>query len=812
MRFFYSLIFITIIFSCSQSKTNRSELIHFVPESTEIILKTSNLENLKSSINNSHFLQKFSKSNSYKSLEKKLGNLSLLKSKPSNTVLVCFSKNEQDSIEYTLITKYSKDLFKTDSLQNYTEESFTYKKETITKSSLQNNTFYSTIIDSIFITSSSKKVIERSFHNKFNNLDLEKIYTTTLDDKTLSIIAQPNNTFIKSFFIEDRLSLKSFTNHIAVDIDISQNEIFINGITKANDSTKSLINIFKNTIPQENLIQNVVPSNSDGFMSFTFDNYKTFETNLNKLATKDSINNTTPLFDNIVETGIIYEGENSAVVLYSIDVISTKDALLSEQNKVESYRQIDLFEFSKSDLFFNTFSPLISFNQVSIYCQLDNFFVFSNNLDMLQNIIANYQNKTTISEHSSFKDIKEKLSDESSLLMVSNASKLNSIIKKNLQEDSNYKLNSYRTSAIQFIYYNNFAHVNGIIKKSKTRVSANTVSEILNIKLENDLLNNPQFVINHITKQKEIVVQDINNNLYLISNRGKILWKKQLQGPVLGNIEQIDIYKNGRLQLAFATPNRVYIIDRKGNDVAPFPGKFNDKITQPLSVFDYDKNKKYRLLVTQGKHVLMYDSKAKIVKGFSFKSANSDIISQPKHFRIGSKDYITLKTKNKLYILNRIGKTRVNPKSSSQFSNQPIFLYNNAFTTTTKEGNLISIDIKGNASLKNLNLSQTHHITTTSKTLVAQNENKLIIKKNTIELDFGNYSKPKLFYINDKIYVSITDLQAQKIYLYDSQAKLLPNFPVYGKTSISLDNINTDRHLEFVTKGESNSIIIYQIN
>ena len=122
-------------------------------------------------------------------------------------------------------------------------------------------------------------------------------------------------------------------------------------------------------------------------------------------------------------------------------------------------------------------------------------------------------------------------------------------------------------------------------------------------------------MVNHLNKQKEIVVQDIKNNLYLISNSGKILWKKQLEGPVLGTIEQIDIFKNGRLQLLFATPHKVYLIDRNGKDVAPFPGNFNDVITQPLSVFDYDKDKNYRLLVTQGKNILMYDKNLKEVKG-----------------------------------------------------------------------------------------------------------------------------------------------------------------------------------------------------
>ena len=48
---------------------------------------------------------------------------------------------------------------------------------------------------------------------------------------------------------------------------------------------------------------------------------------------------------------------------------------------------------------------------------------------------------------------------------------------------------------------------------------------------------------NHLTKKKEIVVQDYNNVLYLISSDGKILWKKQLLGPVQGKIKQVDIFK-----------------------------------------------------------------------------------------------------------------------------------------------------------------------------------------------------------------------------------------------------------------------------
>lgn len=809
MRFFCFTLLFTLFFNCSNTSTNKYKLTDFVPENTDVILKTSNLESLKSSINNSDFLQNLSKTKSYTNLESKLESLSLLK--PKGAVLICLSKDSNDSLQYAVITKYSEGLFVKDSLKNYMEESLIYKNKNIIKSTLKQNTFFSTTIDSTFFISSSREIIDAAFNQKNHNSDLEKIYSTTSNNKTASIIIKPYNSFIKTFFVNDSLNLNTFTNYIALDAEISQDDMIINGITKATDSTKSLINIFKNTIPQENSIQNITPSNSDGFMSFTFDNFNLFKTNLFKFNKKDSIAENT-LFENIIEVGVIYEAEKRAIVLNSLDVIATKDALLGEQNTIETYRQIDIYSFSKPNLFTQTFSPLIQFNEASKYFVIDNFFVFADSVEILQNIIANYQNKTTLSELSYFKAIEEHLTDESSLLLVVSPSNLEKVLDKNGLEKSAYKLDKYNASAIQFIYETNFAHINGIIKKSKTKASLYSVSEELNIKLEADLLNAPQFVTNHITKQKEIVVQDIKNNLYLISNKGKILWKKRIQGAVLGKIEQIDIYKNGRLQLAFATPNRVYVIDRTGKDVAPFPGKFNDEITQPLSVFDYDKNKKYRLLVTQRKNLLMYNVDAKLVNGFTFKSANGKIISQPKHFRIGSKDYIVFKTNSKLYILDRTGKTRVSPKTSSKFSDEDIYLFEDKFTTTTDKSELISIDGKGNTAIQNLSLSENHRLETTSKTIVFQSENKLTIRRNTLDLDYGNYTEPKIFYVNDKIYVSVTDLQSQKTYLFDSEAKSLPNFPVYGNSSIELDNIDKDKNIEFVTKGESNSIILYQIN
>ncbi|MFB9056650.1 DUF3352 domain-containing protein [Mariniflexile ostreae] len=811
MRPFYLCLFLLLALSCSNTKTERSKLIHYAPDNASFILKTTNLESFKSSLDNNDFIENISKSEAFKHIKTKLELLKHLN--PNTETLICISEDVKDTIDLTVITASSKTLFVTDSLPDYIEEHFSYKNKSITKSTVNSQTFYSTIIDSTFISSSSKTIIEKAFENKPLDQALEQVYNTTGQDKTTSVILKAHkNRFLKSFFVNDSLLFKTFTDYIAIDADIDQNSIYLNGITKSAETSKKLIDVFKNTTAQEVQTQRLTPLESDGFMSFTFKNYKTFEKNLAKFHQKDSITNAPSLFDNIIEVGVIYKSKDKAIVLNSVDLIATSDALLSEQNIVETYRQIDIFNFSTPTLFADAFTPFIHSKTFDMYAVIDNFFVFSNNLEHLKNIISNYQNKTTLSEQPYFQDIKAQLGDEASLMLVTNPTLLKTILGNNIENLSELNLEPYKSSSLQFVYDNGFAHVNGIIKKNKTKASLNSITEELNIKLESDLLNHPQLVTNHITKQKEIIIQDINNNLYLISNTGKILWKKQLQGPILGNVEQIDIYRNGRLQLVFATPNRLYVIDREGADVAPFPSKFNDKITQPLSVFDYDKNKKYRLLVTQGQHVLMYDVNAKPVTGFTFKNANGTIISQPQHLRIGRKDYIIFKTQSKLYILDRTGNTRVTPKTTLHFSSELVYLYNDKFTTTTERGDILFIDTKGNVGSQNLNLSERHHIDATSKTLVTLSENKLTIKGKSIELDYGNYTKPQLFYINDKIYVAITDLQSQKIYLYDSQAERIQNFPVYGNSIITLDNIDTDSDLEFIVKGESNSILLYQIN
>jgi len=808
-NFLLLVVAISLVTNCETNSHYSSRLLDFAPRDASVIFTSESYENLSTAINNNQLLNE---AFSYKKLSALKTQLKILnRLKIEGKFLVCLSTTKNDSLYYTIVTRAEKGFSVLDSIKNATFESVNSKNGVLKKISIEGQSLYSKIIDSVFVGSNSLSILEGIGTDHNVDAELENISANYDKEASLSVIMNLKNSKIKpSFFMDSLLNQKQFSNYMRLDFDISQDNLVGNGVTKATDSTESLINVFKNTTPKENNFGKIAPSGCDYVLSYTFNNFNNLNENLLKLKKTDSVIQTN-VFDNIIEVSLIKEANQQALVLYSIDDSITQEALDS-QDEIDNFRDVPVFAFDKPEFFRQTLSPLIHFDNASNYTLIAGFFVFSDSIDFLKSIIANHQNNNTLSENSGFKNMMTELSNVSSIFVYNNPTSLNTTLNTNFGENLNLKVDSYKTSALQFIYDTNFAHVNSVFKTSRSKGESNEVSEDLEIKLGAEILSKPQIVSNHTNNQKDIVVQDVNNNLYLISNQGKIYWKKQLEGRILGNIEQMDIYKNGRLQLVFATPHRVYILDRNGNDVKNFPLKFNDEITQPLSLFDYDRNKNYRLLVTQGGSLLMYDRLGDLVKGFNFKKGNDAISSQPKHFRIGKKDYIVFSQGKTLQVLGRTGKSRINVKETIDFSGNSIYVYNDNFTTTTNKGYLVQVSQNGSVNYSNLNLSGEHFITATSRTLVTLSENHLTIKSNSIDLDYGEYTAPEIFYINDKIYVTTTDLQSKKVYLFDSLGKPIANFPIYGNSAIAMENIDRDPNLEIVGKGDDDSIIVYEIN
>jgi len=204
----------------------------------------------------------------------------------------------------------------------------------------------------------------------------------------------------------------------------------------------------------------------------------------------------------------------------------------------------------------------------------------------------------------------------------------------------------------------------------------------------------PQWIYNHRSRQNEILFQDKLNRLVLMDARGKLRWKKDVDEPVLGKIYQVDMFRNGKRQFLFGTPSGIYVMDIRGVYVKPFP--LHLKLTQPFGLFDYDRNRHYRIAVPQADSVVMYDIKGQRVRGFRFDKLGAPLAYAPQHLRLNGKDYIFLhQTDGKLWILDRRGRERIKVRDTITPSGKPWAVYQGAFINMDSQGRIVRLDTKG---------------------------------------------------------------------------------------------------------------------
>ena len=806
IQFVATLFLFSFFISCDPAPSKLKVLSDFIPRNPSVVFSINDFEALKSDLKNNSFLSNLKNAQAYSYLKNK----EIFKYlHPNSKSILCISEGN-DEPAFTFMTKLNKDLFNVDSIAGHTIENSSFNSFTFQKVIINKQAIFTTVEDSIFFASNSEKTLANILSGKNENNAIFKKIIALSNHQDLTVFIPANEILANQI-------LFNFGSWVALNIEVLPDALTASGVVLTNDSIPQLISVFKGLNPQQNEIAKVTPTNANTVVSLTFDDFTLFQNNLQNFRGIKSIKDEeTVLFEAVNEVSKISFSKGNAIVLKSIDPQLTNEALQNFSSPKAPFKGIMIHRFNEPNLFVNHFLTFTNRTAPKEVFILDNFFVFSENEEVTQNIINSYLLNNCLSSTSHYKEALSQLSDESSLLVMKLNGDYSGAISTLLKtEIAPVSFKKYPIAILQFNYDRDFAHVNFVCKeasKSNSKKVAGKVTQINSIQLENELLNDPAFFSNHRTGGKDIVVQDVTNKMYFISSGGKILWTKKLKNPILGKIEEVDLLRNGKKQLAFTTKNNFYILDRTGRAVAPFPKKFRDEITQGISVFDYDNNRKYRFVITQGKEPLMLDGKGKKVKGFKFKKTKSNIVFPPQHFRIKSKDYIIIAEENgKLNILSRIGKPRVTVSKTFDFSNTPITLEKSKLVVINKDNSKNSVGLDGKTITNKLKVTS-YHFTVKGKTKVTLDDNLMRINGVLIELPFGIYTAPTISIVNRKTYISITETQENKVYVYNKSGNLLSGFPVYGTSIIDLGDLTKNGKTNFLVKGADKNIILYEIH
>lgn len=670
------------------------------------------------------------------------------------------------------------------------------------------------------------------------NFEVSRIKT---DDGDIYLNYNQFAEFLKCFINESESQglelLKSFGQSAFYDLSIREKGLFLNGSGLPSETTTYFLDIFRGQQASGLDIARIIPINASAYYGFSFTDGISFRERLREFL---KVNNKTQMLDTWYKLSvddnihiekffefvaghfayIILESQNSAesqklFYVESSDPESAMKFLQSISEKFsgikseelpfrESYAGSEIYEMMKPEFPSILFSEFFTGFSKCYYMKLDNYIVFANDVNALRNLNNDVQDEKVWGKSVKQNLFLENLVQKTNVNIIINTSRSWKYIKDAGNEKWAEVINTFAPSlkrfemiALQYAFIDDKFYTGAYIQhkesgRKKIKTSGKAEEKML-AQTGSRIVNRPKVVRSHLDNSFEVLVQDDKNNLSLISKQFKPLWSKTMEGRLLdGSIHQVDLYKNGKLQYAFADAQRIYVIDRNGNKVDDFPVRMTREANQEIryfNVLDYDNTKEYRFIISDNKgRVYITDKTGRKLEGWDPLKLEMELAAPPRHARIGNRDVIILLQKN--------GKIDLRKRNGMSYPNFPLDLYNRVdtdyFVKIDKDfetSKLFIVDEEG--LLKELNF-----------------EGHLIREQQI----FKPSADTRFELIRDGLRKSfvIARKDGNKVTLLNSDAKELFGFEAEGATVLQYYNFGADNEVYPVLDQQNNEVRVYK--
>lgn len=638
---------------------------------------------------------------------------------------------------------------------------------------LDNISVYSTnsliIEDIIRSISNSELIFKKNNPSLFSQVkiknDFGNIYLNLKDIQKILLNIFPQELFNNS--------LKSLPKKSFFDIEMSNGLVRMNGFSSKIDS-----NNFTNE-NQNDSILNFIPSNT-----ILYTNMSSEENNQNLISNRFS--------------KALIESLNSNTY-FEISIINIPDNL-----KIKNKKEIDddIYSFNDKEIF--TAAKIKKTDVDYHYYKYEKFMIITENYNSLKEVKSMLINKDFWIKNLNFNKFQKQLNESHNSLLVLDINKLLPI------NNSSIGLTSLQLSKIQNKYYMSFNLLETDTENYVVQ-EENSLNEYL---FKNNLSSKPHIIFSHINNKPEVIIQDEKNIVYHLSNSLEPIWSDSIE-KIISKIFVIDYYKNNKKQIVFASPNKIYGFDRKGNSLIGFPFENPSKSPiQHLNIIDYDKSKRYRIISShRNGEIYFYDKNGKTLNGWNPILMEDELVQAPIHTRVRGKDYIIILQKNgDIYVKNRRG---INYKGfpvklDSDLTNK-IHLQSSSNSAKSlleilsDDGKLYKINLEGKIisskdqyrNEKDAKFKMIQEASGKSPAIISYDNYNLFKDENNI--NFKNIEKLKFQFYNlskNENFLVLTDTTIKKSYFLDKNLNYYVN-PISNQNEVSI--------LDY-----GNSIIIYK--
>ena len=573
--------------------------------------------------------------------------------------------------------------------------------------------------------------------------------------KTISKSADINlyfnyNSLIEysNIFTSKAFSTTDFSGWVATDLSLKDKLIIANGFGAFNKPTINFTDVLSNQSAEPIGITAIIPENTSLLFSIGFDNAKQLYDQKNKILQQqnnfwswDKHRKIIQDSNNVDYNEFINELEGEAGIFNTSATQSEQQqyAFFKSKNSITAsslmqglvfdrkpYAEYSISRIKDANITARLFGDLFN-NTTPYFTTIDDYFIFGTTIASLEYLIDNYISNNTLANSQHFSNYNSYLSSKSNLFFYINPGKIAATLKDKLQNTYGKRLNFNTDSIAKFTAFSlQMTNKKDLLLNNINLFYDSNFKEAIKEEwfkqLDTTISMHPQFVYNHFTKEKIIIVQNDEHKVFAINSKGEELWNLQLDSRILGKISSIDAYKNNKYQYLFNTENQLYLIDRNGKHVDGFPQLLPSNTTIGHALFDYNNTKKYRILIVgEDNKIYNLDKKGKKVKGWKYAKNSNRIKQTPQYFKTGTKDYILAERNNSTTQLLAInGSGRVQFEQGIQFNGSPIRLEKNGtLYAITTEGKLWRGTLDGNSSQLSL-----PNLVASSLFLVEEKENE----------------------------------------------------------------------------------------
>ncbi|MDP1727881.1 MAG: hypothetical protein Q8M15_13940 [Bacteroidota bacterium] len=676
-----------------------------------------------------------------------------------------------------------------------------------------------------------------------------------------------SENYQKGFGLFDNFGEKAIYN-----IQYNDAEMILKGAASSHESNFQFLDLLNGQAPIENTIIPFLPEQINFAFSFNYNGYSSWFKNVNeymlskklyvkystyidsievnlqvrfseKMASKFgnhvsliSLNETGIWKDSCYITAVEVTDEagfeqildqmhKSFMVKYDNDTLKkSNDTLLV----IKKAYLGDAFKFYFTDMFEGI--------DANYYIKHKGYFYFANNAPILRALQNKWQQNQLLVNIPSFKDFEEKLAPQSNLeLIINNEHAVNYAL--NFVNKPWYSILSQNLGTIKRAQWIGVQYAGSFDKVFASQIcirfnlsKADKTEEIWNIRLDSNLLSDPFVVFNKSLGTHVIIVEDAFKQLQMIDRDGKILWKKQIDGQIISDFTELNLFRNDKIQWVFNTERYIYIIDENGKNISGWPAWIPTGTKYPVAVCDFNKDGNYQFFASGNLYKATgYSSQGRLLANWNPKDVWPNLKSALQSFYMGNNPLLgAINEKGRLSIFTALGQKHKGLGLDTNYKWIDYRLHNidtgnililgldsarfyTIHYSSTLPAKVKTLSAAGFTSFEPLNIDEgisAYLFKSSTGVLIKDENDRTRYQKTFPDSSLTHFSWN---YIGDSYKISFYNSQLKEMHVQNSSGIPYKPFPMAINRNYAIGNLFNDGENWLICSDQSNRLFLYRI-